>query len=331
MGRKKSKQKLNVAVLAGGPSEDEHEVSLATSKQVLANLDSSKFTPVHVVISKDGNWSIPREELKEKADIVFVALHGLYGEDGTVQQELEEMNISYTGSAPQPSALAMDKNASLAVLRDNGFDVPETIYATREDWEDKKRESFLEDALGDLSFPVVIKPNKSGSSAGIFIVENKNDALEAFRNIFATYPDCITQPYIRGREMTCGVLDDGDNSSALALIPTEIIPSLGDFFDYDSKYKKGGAKEITPAQLDKETLASLRNLSKKAHKVLGCSGMSRADFILSEDGISYILEVNTIPGMTETSLLPQGAVAMGISFSDMLERIIKAGIYRCQK
>lgn len=297
----------------GGPSS-EHEVSLKTGQMILKNLDKKKFKPLPIKIEKDGSWPMNMEYLKSQSDIVFVAMHGEYGEDGQVQSLLETFQIPYTGSDPIASAIAMDKSKTLKILRENDFLIPDYLSIKKSDplinWRRIKR----------LGLPLIIKPTSGGSSVGINLVNDWDDLKKAISDSFNYSDYLIIQKYISGRELTCGVLEI--NGTPISLLPTEIIPKEGEFFDYNSKYKIGGSKEITPPNLPKSAIKEIQKLALAIHKLIGCSGMSRTDMILGNDGKLYILEINTIPGMTETSLLPQAAEKMGISFPKLLEIII---------
>lgn len=304
-------QKLRVAVLAGGPSS-EHEVSLKTASNVIAKLDKKKYDAQQIIISKEGKWPMPPDKLS--ADVVFIAMHGAYGEDGTVQSILEKAGMPYTGSDVAASKLGMDKRKSSEIFASNGLLVPESFDVSR------------------CKFPVVVKPVDGGSSVGVTIVETSDLLEDAVCEARKHSRDILIQEYIEGRELTCGVLDDG-LGNATALPPTEIIPVARKFFDYHSKYVVGASKEVTPPDLPEKIIKAIQEIALKAHKVIGCSGMSRTDVIIknSEPSKIYVLEINTIPGLTETSLLPQQALVAGISFTDLLDKIIGAALNRFAK
>lgn len=290
----------------GGPSS-EHEVSLNSGNQILDHIDRQKFSVFPVKIEKDGSWPMDVQEFKERFDIAFIAMHGEYGEDGQVQSLLETFGIPYTGSGPLASALAMDKEKAAAVLAANKIRTPEIITNAK-----------------NFQMPAVVKPVNLGSSVGVTIVQNLND-LEPAINFAKQHSGAVMiQPYIKGWEFTCGVLEI--NNTAVALVPTEIIPKKGSFFDFASKYEIGGSEEVTPPNISKEFIKLIQETALKTHRVFGCSGMSRTDMILGEDGKLYVLEINTIPGMTKTSLLPQQAAKMGIDFPHLLEIILQSGL-----
>ncbi len=310
---------LKVAVVCGGLSS-EHEVSLKTARMVLQNLDRRKYQPTRVVIGKNGKWKFESGKaigignaIKKLAryDFIFIALHGAFGEDGRFQAILEWIGVSYSGSGVLSSAMAMDKNVSNTLYEVAGLNVPRYITM------DKNRKN-------SIRLPVVVKPADGGSSIGVSIVRSKKDLRAGLKKAFEESDRVMIQEYIKGREFTCGVIED-KNGKPFALPPTEIIPKTSSFFDYHAKYKVGGSLEITPAQLPKSKIKTLQQMALKAHILLGCNGMSRSDFILKGSKF-FILETNTIPGMTETSLLPQAAQAAGIDFPSLLDLIIKAGL-----
>lgn len=301
----------------GGPSS-EHEISLETGEMVLKNLDKKKYYGFPVKIEKNGSWPISMEKLMEKTDAAFIAMHGEYGEDGQVQSLLETFKIPYTGSGPMESALAMDKQKTSVLLAQNGFQIPESISL-------HKNDPYPDWAISkNFRLPLVIKPINQGSSIGVSIVNKKSELKEALNKAFQHSKKVLAQKHIKGREVTCGILEI--NGSAVPLLPTEIKPNLGKFFDYYSKYNSNGSLEITPPDLPKKLIKKIQLTALKIHKLLGCSGMSRTDMILQGNGKLYILETNTIPGLTQTSLLPQAAEKTGIPFSKLLDIIIQSAL-----
>lgn len=317
---------MHIAVLSGGPSS-EHEVSLKSGQKVLAALREA-YDTTHVFIDRSGAWNIPPEELKKVADCVFIALHGAYGEDGSVQRELETHNIAYTGSDSLASALGMNKFLSLRLFREAGIRVPETALFVRADW---KRDPVrtAKEVMRRITFPLVVKPNREGSSVGVAVVRDVSSLDVALADCFSFSREVLAQEFIEGREFTCGVLDHGWGESAYALLPTEIIPRVSGFFDYRAKYEPQGSLEITPPEgLVKEKAREIRNAAKRAHQLIGASGFSRTDFMMDRRGRLFVLEINTIPGLTEESLLPKAAAVAGISFPELAERIIQAARFR---
>lgn len=301
--------KITVAVLMGGRSS-EHEVSLKSGEAVMKALDKERYDIVSVVIPKDG--AFPFEKLLEiKPDAAFIALHGKWGEDGTVQGLLELMSIPYTGSGVLGSALAMDKIRSMDLYQFHGLSVPEYIALTH-------RDVFPE----SFGLPCVVKPNDGGSSVGVSIVKEITGLQTALAESFKWSETTIIQKYIRGQEATCGVLELLKGIRALP--PVHIVPKAGEFFDLESKYAESGSDEIVPADFEPEVIAELQQIALKAHEILGCRGYSRTDFIISEeDGEIFTLETNSLPGFTSASLMPKEAKADGISFPQLLDIIIQ--------
>ena len=311
-------RKLNLVVLMGGPSA-EHDVSLATGKVILSALDKEKYNPIPVVVPKDGQWILPLE-----TDAVFIAMHGAYGEDGTVQGFLESARVPYTGSGVLASALAMDKLKSNEIFAFHRLKVPKYINFSKKEWE-KDKTKITAGIEEKISLPCVVKPSNCGSSVGITIVKKIEDLENAMQSAFSYDDTILAQKYISGTEVTCAILDEGGNKEPIALPPTQIIPKESEFFDYRAKYIAGATEEITPPRLSAEIIKKIQENALKAHEILGCSGMSRTDMIVSGEDI-FILETNTIPGMTETSLYPQAAAAVGISFAELLDKIIGSAI-----
>ena len=308
--------KIRIVVLMGGPSA-EHEVSLNSGEMVMNNLDPAKYEATAVVVGKDGKWPISFKKLREDFDIAFVAMHGEYGEDGTLQAILEKEKIPFTGSDSRASRLGMDKVESAKVLGKAGLLIPTfTVLSAGggSSFGGKNDNGHLFD------FPVVVKPTDRGSTVGVSIVDNVRDLPKAIELARKSSENVMIQKYIKGRELTCGVLEvDG---KLQVLPPTEIMPRKSKFFDYESKYTPGGSLEVTPPKMFNEEIKKIQEAALAAHKAIGARGYSRADFIFGEDGKLYTLEINTLPGLTETSLLPQEAKAAGINFPKLLDSII---------
>ncbi len=303
----------------GGPSS-EHDISMKSGVRVLAHLDRAKFEATQIVIGKDGEWPASLQEIKEQNDVAFIAMHGEYGEDGQVQSILETFGIPYTGSDPITSALAMDKTKSSILFTRNGLLTPESLSTSKND-------PYAVWAIAqNFQNPIVIKPANRGSSIGISIVRHKNNIQHALAKALQHSDEVIAQRHIQGKEVTCGILEI--NKVPVPLVPTEIIPNTGDFFDYHAKYNTQGSIELTPPNLPAKTIRNIQMTALKAHKLLNCSGMSRTDMILDKNGNIYVLETNTIPGLTETSLLPQQAAKMGIEFKRLLEIIINSALHK---
>lgn len=324
------KRKKRIAVLMGGVSA-EHEVSLGSGDMVVRALDKRRYDAYPIVIEKSGKWKLPRartlcatgeaiEKIKSeiRADVAFLALHGTHGEDGTIQGLLEFAGIPYTGSGVLASALAMDKVRSSELFSSRGINVP--AYVTMV----KGTAPRLRNSFG---FPCVVKPSRCGSSVGVAVVRTPRELVRAVKRAFSYDRVVLVQKYIKGTEVTCGVLDKGGARKPIALPPTEIVPKSSKFFDYRAKYAPGASEEVTPPRLPKRTIAKIQSAALKAHEILGCAGMSRTDMFVAH-GEVYVLETNTIPGMTATSLYPQEARAAGISFSRLMDILIRAALTR---
>lgn len=310
--------KLRVAIVRGGPS-DEHDVSLSSAQSVKEHLDMTKYEVIDVFVSKEGKWSIDGagatnddqaiEDLNHMCiDVVFLAVHGTYGEDGVLQKKLELAGLKFTGSGWRASQLAFDKIEADRVYRQNDLLVPKTQAI---------------DSIDDeivIEIPAVVKPASQGSSVGVTIVKNSNSLPDAVKKAFEYDDHVVVQELIVGREVSCGVIETRHGLTALP--PTEIIPRSAEFYDYDAKYIAGASEEITPPNMPEETILKIQQLSKQAHEALGCKGYSRTDMFVTSGDEIYIIETNTLPGMTPTSILPQQAAAAGISFSSLLDQII---------
>lgn len=309
-----------IAVVMGGPST-EHEVSINSGQAVLENLDTTKYEALKVFVSKQEEWFFADEKdslttaqalkrLKDQAATIFIALHGSYGEDGVIQAKFEAAGIPFTGSGVAASKLAMDKALSDDLYRTNHLTIPRTETYERPD---------VDKVLKDFSVPMVIKPVHQGSSVGVHIVRKTEDVAAAIAGAFSYDTQIMVQEYIKGREIACGVIEK--NGSTVALPPTEITPLVADFFSYEAKYTEGGSKEVTPAPMGEAVIDKIQEIAVIAHNVIGCSTYSRTDMIV-KDGLPYVIETNTLPGLTKFSLLPQQAKAAKISFSELLDLII---------
>ena len=243
--------------------------------------------------------------LKE-ADVVFMGLHGGYGEDGTIQALLEMAGIRYTGSGPMASALAMDKDLSKHLFRRAGVQTA--------NWSMARRDEPAEDQLRGLLLPVVVKPSKQGSTVGLSIVKRREDLAAAVAEAFLYDDEVMIEQFVPGRELTVGILDDE------ALPVGEIIPKH-EIYDYECKYTPGMAEEVFPAHISSDRAREAQDIARRAFQALKLRGCARIDFRMTEDGSLYCLEANTLPGMTQTSLIPQAAAAAGITFPELCERI----------
>ena len=306
-------EKLTIALLAGGVSS-EREVSLNSGDQVFEALDKEKYN----IVRYDPKTDLARL-VKDAPDIdaALIILHGPYGEDGTVQGLLELLNIPYQGSGVLGSSLAMNKLASKYLYEKADLPIPPYVVL--------KKGEPLQPAAWEkqLGLPLVIKPNEAGSSVGMTIVRSLETISEAVEKAFSHDSTLLVEAYIEGIELTGGVIGNQD-LQALPII--EIIPDdKHEFFDYEAKYTAGATQEICPARIDDKMTWKAQVCATAAHRALFCEGYSRTDMILRNEEI-YVLETNTIPGMTATSLLPQAARVAGLSFSNLLDRLIRLGI-----
>ena len=295
-------KRKRIGVLMGGLSA-EREVSLNSGRAVLRALVGQGYDAVAIDVDR----AVGNRLLQEKIEVAFVCLHGRLGEDGTIQGLLEVMGIPYTGSGVLASALAMNKIVSKVVFSASGLSVAPYVVLRGADRFDPSDAGF------DL--PVVVKPSQEGSSVGVSIVREPQDLDPAMSEAFRYDDEILVEQYIKGREIQVGVLDD----KAIGAI--EIVPKR-EFYDFTAKYTAGMAEHILPAPLPPALYEKVMRQGEEAHRSLGCAGYSRVDFLVTGDGCCYILEVNTLPGMTELSLLPEIAQGAGFGFPELVERIL---------
>lgn len=334
--------KKKVVFLFGGPGA-EHEVSVLTAKAAMPEFED-EFELLPVFITKGGMWVVAEEYVAasqawdlaqnlinetgtisevaldaiEATDpyVVFIGLHGEFGEDGTIQTLLESRGLAFTGSDAEASTLSLDKPKVLELLQNEDILVPEFLEVT-ESTPDTDIFAFAD----FRKFPLVVLPADRGSSVGTSIVKNRDELVEAIALAKEFSDKVLVSSYVAGRELSCGVLAISA-TSAVPLPPTEITPNNNhDFFDYDAKYIAGESTETTPANLSESITKEVQDLAKKVHLLVGADGYSRIDMILGEDSKLYVLEINTLPGMTQTSLLPQEAKAYGLTFGQLLTTI----------
>ena len=306
-------KKMTIALLSGGISS-EREVSIASGNQVYEALDQNKYN----VIRYDPKSDLQRLiEDAPKIDAALIILHGPFGEDGTVQGLLDLLGIPYQGAGVLGSAIGMNKVASKQLYEKSGLLTPPYMTLKRNDVLDP------DDCADRLGLPLVVKPVGSGSSVGISIVKSADALKDAMDKAFEEDDEILLEAFVNGIELTGGVIG---NEELQALPIIEIIPDdAHEFFDYVAKYTAGVTEEICPARINDAMTEKAQACAQKAHRAIFCKGYSRTDMILSDEEI-YVLETNTIPGMTPTSLLPQAAAAAGISFSGLLDRLIELGI-----
>ncbi|MHB1455412.1 MAG: D-alanine--D-alanine ligase family protein [Armatimonadota bacterium] len=346
--------KLNVAVLMGGKS-DERAVSLVTGQMIINALNPDKYvvtaidTASYCDTAITGNQenspksmqplrhltqsdSVPVQDTvsstlkgidcdrhKSRPDVAFIALHGRYGEDGTVQGMLELLEIPYVGSGVLSSALAMDKIMTRKMMKCDGIPVPAGVSFSKND----DRSAAIRIIESETGYPAVVKPNRQGSTIGLSIAKSREELVSALDLAFKYDDNVLIEQFVKGVEITVPVL----GNDVLRVLPiVEIVPD-GGFYDYHAKYTDGATEEIVPARVPEAQYKHAEELALMCHKTLGCRGMSRTDMIVADDGI-YVLETNTIPGMTPTSLLPRSAKAAGIEFIELLDILINLALER---
>lgn len=297
-------KKKKIAVLMGGFSQ-EREISLKTGKAVLKALIEKRYQAVSIDVKDD----IAIELMREKIECVFLALHGKLGEDGTIQGMLELMKIPYTGSGVLASALAMHKVMAKKIFLYEGIPTPR--------FEVFHRGEIEKGLLKEVPFPLpwVVKPAREGSTIGVSIIHEKEEFIPGLKRAGEYDEEILVEEFIKGKEITVGIL----GTNPLPVI--EVVPRSG-FYDYHSKYTEGETRYILPAQISREKYLYAQEISFKAFQALGCSSVARVDLMTDEDENPFVIDVNTMPGMTETSLLPKAANYVGIPFEDLVERIL---------
>lgn len=298
---------MRILLIAGGWSS-EREVSLSGARGIEQALRRLGHETTFFDLSSGFDSLLPEAR---KHDFSFINLHGSPGEDGLIQAMLDAAGLPYQGSGPQGSFLALHKAASKQIFRENGLRTPDWVFLPA-----PPQDGFEP----PFAYPVFVKANTGGSSLHLYQAADKAALHKALRDIFAAGAEAIIEPLIAGREVTCGILGDA------ALPPILIEPLCGEFFDYDSKYKQGGARELCPAPISETATAEAQAMTLAAHRALGLSGYSRADFILTPDDVLWLLEINTLPGMTATSLIPQEAAVVGYDFDQLIARLIDLGM-----
>ena len=321
-----------IAIVAGGDSS-EYEVSVKSAAEVSAALSSKYF--VYVIMIRGTNWywedqkgryfnidkndfSLQTDDMKIRFDVVFIAIHGTPGENGLLQGYFDMLGIRYTSCGASCSALTFNKQACKMFLKEYNIPMASGKLVRKGDNID------VEELAAAIGLPCFIKPNDSGSSFGVSKVKSKKDITPAFEKAFKESDEALIETYMKGREIACGVVIVKDK--ILTLPVTEII-SKNEFFDYEAKYTPGKSNEITPANLSKEAAEEIQRLSAEIAKLLGCYGIVRVDFIIV-DSTPFFLEINTVPGMTKESIIPQQAKAAGLSASNLYSMVIEDALNR---
>lgn len=298
---------MKIGVIMGGISS-EREVSLKTGQEMINHLDRSRYEAVPIVVTQ--RVDLITQVQQADIDFALLALHGQYGEDGTVQGALETLGIPYTGSGVLASSLCMNKQLSKMLLKTAGIQTPAGLY-----WKDV----YDPQAVEQLGYPVIVKPNLGGSSIGVQLVQNEKELLTAVQEASHLDQGILIEPYLKGTELTCAILDG------------EVLPIIGirsahsEWFDYRAKYEDGGAEENV-IELPPVIRQRVREAALASYQLLQCKVYARVDMILCQD-MPYVLEVNTLPGMTANSLFPKSAAAAGMTFTQLLDRIIASSLH----
>ena len=297
---------MKVGVIMGGISS-EREISLKSGKSIIENIDKNKYEVIPVVIDEKVDIINKVKDL----DFALLALHGKFGEDGTVQSVLQTLDIPYSGCGPLTSALCMDKDLTKTVLEANGIRTARWLNV-------KSVEEIDYEAIENIGYPVFIKPTNGGSSVATFKIYDKEKVQEAVEEGLKWDIEVMIEEFIDGNEITCPVFDN-------KLFPVIAIKPKSDFFDYTQKYSENGADEVL-VELEEDLYKEVKEMALKTYKALKCEVYSRIDMIVSKGGTPYILEVNTLPGMTAASLFPKSAKGEGYSFSEFLDLIIETSL-----
>lgn len=348
----------HIWVLCGGPST-EYEVSLSSGRCVCEQIEARGRIVTPVIVTRQGQWIISKQKitidqprdwienffnasgeewnqggislpqalqqmLDERVDCVFLAFHGQYGEDGAIQGFLQTAGIPYTGSGILASSLAFNKSASLDIFAKAGLPVANSVLCTRK--------NPFPAGLSELKYPLFTKPVCGGSSLGVSLVKSPDNLQAGIMHALENDERALAEEKIEGVEVSCGILDIIKDNTCItqALPPTLISPLESEFFDYDAKYTPGKSNDVTPAPLPQPLIERLQRTALAAHKALCCEGMSRTDMIVMKDAdaVPFMLETQTLPGMTPTSLIPQQCAAAGITFAHFIDLLIEHALWR---
>lgn len=347
------KSKLNILVLLGG-TNTEHEVSLVSGRAILDNLDPAKYAVTPIKINKDNTWTTlpnlaanyhpaPTAKIKpvkqsvttikhtlaeNKIDIVFPVLHGPYGEDGTIQGMLELLRLPYVGCGVSASTVCMDKVLQKNICRDYQLPVMPFYWFTQGRWDQEKAQ--IQDSIRRQlpGYPLFVKPANQGSSVGITKVKTKQDLSAALKLALTRDTKVIVEQGVdQAREIECAVL--GPNHAPETSVLGEIIPHA-EYYDYETKYLNDNSEAVIPAKLNSKLTDSIQQTARLAYEVLGCDGLARIDFLLDQHGNYYLNELNTMPGFTPISMYPKLWEASGLSYPDLLDKLIDLALVRHQ-
>jgi D-alanine-D-alanine ligase len=312
---------LRVAVIYGGRS-GEHEVSLNSAESIIAAMDPSRYEVERILITKEGRWQpraiSPEPEGNPGIDVVFPALHGTFGEDGTVQGLLELAGLPYVGAGVLGSSVSMDKDVMKRLCKERGLPVVEHLVVTRGRFQ-------ADDICKRLRYPMFVKPANLGSSVGVSKAHNCEE-LKAALELAGQYDrKIIVERGIEGREFECAVLG---NDQPVAAIPCEVLPSR-EFYDYEDKYLLNQARTMLPADLTPEQTGEVQRLAVECYLAVGCEGMGRVDFLMeTKTGQLYVNEINTVPGFTAISMFPKMWEASGMAYPKLIDRLIELALER---
>lgn len=313
--------KEKIAVLMGGKSL-EREVSLKSGQRVCDALKSAGYRVLPLDVTAD----LVETLRAERPDCCYIALHGKYGEDGTIQELLEFLDIPYTGPGVVASALSWDKSVAKYMFREEGIPTPNWITLTADAFKEMGAATALDlatERVGD--FPLVVKPSKQGSALGLTKVEDAEALPEALLSALSYGDAALVESWIDGCVVAVSVLDGEDGPQVLP--PVEVEPKSG-IFDFSAMYTQGETDYYVPARLSEDSIAEVETMARRVHELLGCRDVSRADMVVAKDGTPYVLECNTSPGMTEMSLLPMSAEAADMTFQDVVEQLVHAALGR---
>ncbi|MFA5961234.1 MAG: D-alanine--D-alanine ligase family protein [Parcubacteria group bacterium] len=354
-------KKINIAVIFGGQS-GEHEVSLSSAQAVMKNLNQEKYRIIPIAITKGGNWLIGEKGAQylknnsdklgkegaisleksqslvtlqrgersllnftegdlsgEKIDRVFPLIHGPFGEDGRLQGMLDMLGVPYVFSGVLAHALGMNKPKAKVIAKNFGVSVAKDLVLKKENY-------TLENILEKIDLPVVIKPAELGSSVGISIAKTETELEKGIADAFRYGSEVLLEQYIKGRELTVTVMGNAD-PKVLAI--TEIIPLISEFYDYKAKYETGGSRHICPAEIPVEFQKKLEAYAIKTFQAIGCADLARVDFMYDEkNSEAYFIDINTVPGMTPTSLAPEAARQAGMGFPVFLDELISGALLK---
>lgn len=327
--------KKRIGVLRGGPSP-EYEVSLNTGKFVLQNLKDlpgDQYEPVDIFVSKSGVWheygyEKTPEKIVKKLDGVWNAMHGTYGEDGTLQRTLEALGTPYTGSGVLASSAGMNKILTKRLFGKFCIKTPSYIVVNKEE----QFHTAVDKIFNEIPFPIVLKPANSGSSLGVFVCFNRSQLVEALHKVFAYSPNVIAEEFIQGKEATCGVVQDYRNQNVYGLLPVEVIlPKNRTFYDYRAKYEDRGKEYLSPGNFSTEEMQNLKDLAVLIHTSLGLRHYSRSDFIVHPKRGVYALEVNTLPALSEKSSFVKSLEAVGSNIKEFLQHTLDKALGKDHK